>query len=101
MGEGKGRKGPQDVECSTPRRRTAQDPSTEEPGNQSKKGESRKRSRPLAREIVQEPVPMEVDQEGEHVQEPGENHGAEQEGQATANHHQHEDPPVEGWNHEA
>eukprot|EP00972_Heterocapsa_arctica_P030724 4522773-Heterocapsa_arctica.AAC.1 len=73
----------------------------EERGNQIEGGDSRKRSRPPAREFVQEPVPMEVDQEGEYVQESVENHGAEQEGQAFANHHQYEVAPVGGWNHEA
>eukprot|EP00972_Heterocapsa_arctica_P000770 108426-Heterocapsa_arctica.AAC.1 len=43
---------------------------------------------------------MEVDQEGEHVQEPSESYGAEQEGQAIANHQQCE-APVGGWNYEA
>eukprot|EP00972_Heterocapsa_arctica_P037698 5548379-Heterocapsa_arctica.AAC.1 len=50
---------------------------------------------------MQEAVPMEVGQEGDYVQGQEENHGTEQEGLDFGNHHQYDDAPIGGWNHEA
>eukprot|EP00972_Heterocapsa_arctica_P101486 14955177-Heterocapsa_arctica.AAC.1 len=43
---------------------------------------------------------MEVDQEGDGGQVPGDDHGTEQENLDFGNQHQYDDAPSGGWNHE-
>eukprot|EP00972_Heterocapsa_arctica_P082603 12171659-Heterocapsa_arctica.AAC.1 len=61
---------------------------------------TRKRSRTPESEERQEPVPMEVDQEGAEAQEEEDVHGTDQENLDFADQHQYDAAPCGGWNHE-
>eukprot|EP00972_Heterocapsa_arctica_P024472 3611054-Heterocapsa_arctica.AAC.1 len=62
--------------------------------------EARKRPRPTEQEAPQEAVPMDVDQEGDVVLPPQDEHETEQENLDYADQHQYSAAPTEGWNHE-
>ncbi len=62
--------------------------------------ESRKRNRSQDEEDIQEPVPMEVDQEGEAGGQESDDHGTEEENLQYADQLQYSAAPAEGWNHE-